>query len=104
MSGKSWRGRALWVLAYSLPVLVLAIFVFFSFAEVSVPYWPGDETLELDDHLHSVESFPLSYSDGAQVGRRIPGFTLELLQGRVVTSDELVAEGKPTFLFFWATT
>ncbi len=104
MSGKSWRGRALWVLAYSLPVLVLAIFVFFSFAEVSVPYWPGDETLELDDHLHIVESFPLSSSDGAQVGSRIPGFTLELFEGRVVTSDELVAEGKPTFLFFWATT
>ncbi len=104
MSGKSWRGRALLVLAYSFPVLALAIFVLFSFGDVSLPFWPSDQTAELDDHLHIVESFPLSSSGGAQVGRRIPSFTLELFQGRTVTSNELMAEGKPTFLFFWATT
>ena len=41
---------------------------------------------------------------GFEVGSRIPDFTLELVDGERVSSESLLAEGKPTFLFFFATT
>ncbi len=41
---------------------------------------------------------------GNKVGYRIPDFTLELVDGEKVSSETLLAEGKPTFLFFFATT
>lgn len=41
---------------------------------------------------------------GHQVGYRIPDFTLELAAGGVVTAADLTAAGRPTFLFFFATT
>ena len=41
---------------------------------------------------------------GHQIGYPIPDFTLELADGSAVTAAELVAQNRPTFLFFWATT
>ena len=41
---------------------------------------------------------------GNRVGSRIPDFTLELADGATVTSASLVGQGRPTFLFFFATT
>ena len=41
---------------------------------------------------------------GHQVGYRIPDFTLELAAGGTVTAADLTAAGRPTFLFFFATT
>lgn len=41
---------------------------------------------------------------GHQVGNRIPDITLELFGGSTVSTGELVEQGKPTFLFFTATT
>ena len=41
---------------------------------------------------------------GSKVGNRIPDVTLELFDGTTVSTAGLVAEGKPTFLFFFATT
>ena len=41
---------------------------------------------------------------GNRVGNRIPDFTLELVDGATVTSASLVEQGRPTFLFFFATT
>ena len=40
---------------------------------------------------------------GTQVGARVPDFTLKLAGGSQVTSQELLAQHKPTFLFFFAT-
>ena len=55
-----------------------------------------------DVSLPAVES---SLPDaGNKVGFRIPDFTLELVDGETVSSETLLAEGKPTFLFFFATT
>ena len=55
-----------------------------------------------DVSLPAVES---SLPDaGNKVGSRIPDFTLELVDGERVSSESLLAEGKPTFLFFFATT
>ena len=104
MTGKTWRRRTLLVLAYSIPVLALAVYVSFSFAAASIPFWPGDETVEHDEHLLIAESFPLSSSARGQIGGQIPSFTLQLVNEQTVTSDELLTEGKPTFLFFWGAT
>ena len=42
-----------------------------------------------------------SVSVGNRVGSRIPSFTLGLLDGSTVSSDELLNQGRPTFLFFF---
>ena len=41
---------------------------------------------------------------GNRVGNRIPDITLELFGGATVSTSNLVEQGKPTFLFFTATT
>ena len=41
---------------------------------------------------------------GHQVGEYVPEFSLELIDGQTVTATSQVTEGRPTFLFFWATT
>lgn len=41
---------------------------------------------------------------GNKVGNRIPDITLELFGGDTVSTAGLVEQGKPTFLFFTATT
>ena len=42
-----------------------------------------------------------SVSVGNRVGSRVPSFTISLLDGGTVSSDELVNQGRPTFLFFF---
>ena len=49
---------------------------------------------------------PASANDvevGSRAGNRVPQFTMVLADGAIVTSDQLVADGRPVFLFFWAT-
>ena len=41
---------------------------------------------------------------GAEVGDRIPYFTLGLVEGATISSEQLMDHGRPTFLFFFATT
>lgn len=41
---------------------------------------------------------------GAEVGDRIPHFTLGLVDGVTISSEQLMDDGRPTFLFFFATT
>ena len=61
-----------------------------------------NRVVSADVSLPAVES---SLPDaGNKVGYRIPDFTLELVDGEKVSSETLLAEGKPTFLFFFATT
>ncbi len=40
---------------------------------------------------------------GNKLGERVPDFSIMLSDGSVVRSSEILAEGKPVFLFFWAT-
>ena len=40
---------------------------------------------------------------GNAVGQRVPDFGIELTGGETVTAEQLLAEGQPTFLFFFAT-
>ncbi len=61
-----------------------------------------NRVVSADVSLPAVES---SLPDaGNKVGYRIPDFTLELVDGETVSLETLLAEGKPTFLFFFATT
>lgn len=39
---------------------------------------------------------------GTKVGNRIPDFALDLVDGTTVTSDDLIKQNRPTFLFFFA--
>ena len=41
---------------------------------------------------------------GYQVGKYVPEFSPELIDSQTITATSLVTEGRPTFLFFWATT
>ena len=61
-----------------------------------------NRVVSADVSLPAVE--PSLPDAGNKVGYRIPDFTLELVDGEKVTSEALLAEGKPTFLFFFATT
>ena len=40
---------------------------------------------------------------GTKVGERLPEFSMRLTDGRLLTSEDLVTEGKPVFLYFFAT-
>jgi hypothetical protein len=50
-----------------------------------------------------VESGPASYVIGNKVGERIPDFAITLVDGSTVTSGEILAQERPTFLFFFET-
>ena len=39
---------------------------------------------------------------GSKVGNRIPDFTLQLVHDSTITSDVLLSQNQPTFLFFFA--
>ena len=49
------------------------------------------------------KSIPVSTTIGNNVGERIPDFAITLIDGRTVTSADLLAERQPTFLFFFET-
>ena len=52
-----------------------------------------------------VHGLPLGDPEvGHQVGNLVPDFTLALADGSTVTATQLVEEGRPAFLFFFATT
>jgi hypothetical protein len=40
---------------------------------------------------------------GSKVGQRIPDIAINLIDGSIVESSDLIASGQPTFLFFFAT-
>jgi hypothetical protein len=45
----------------------------------------------------------LTPATGARVGNRVPEFAINLADGSTVTSVELLAQGRPSFLYFFAT-
>ena len=46
---------------------------------------------------------PINAETGIAVGDKIPDFDIQLNNGNIVSAANLVAEGKPTFYFFFAT-
>jgi hypothetical protein len=53
--------------------------------------------------ISSSDSDGNSVKIGSKVGERIPDISITLIDGSTVKSSELIASGKPTFLFFFAT-
>ena len=49
------------------------------------------------------QSKATSVTTGINVGDRLPEFSIRLTDGNTVTSARLVTEGKPVFLYFFAT-
>lgn len=102
MPGKVWTGRILPALGLLVALAGLGVSIYRSAGldaepAVSGPPAGGVQLTGAD--------FPAAVAElGAEVGYRIPDFTLELADGSRVTAAELVARGQPTFLFFWATT
>ena len=102
MTGKLFTGRLLPALGLLIALAGLGVSIYLSMDKSRVPADAGPVPAAVP--LTAVD-FPAAIpAPGHQVGNRIPDFTLELADGRAVAAAELVEQGKPTFLFFWATT
>ena len=102
MPGKVWAGRILPVLGLLVALVGLGVSIYRS---VGPDAEPAAGTQPAAGIRLTGADFPAAVAEpGSEVGYRIPDFTLELADGSRVTAAELVARGKPTFLFFWATT
>ena len=102
MTGKLFTGRLLPALGLLIALAGLGVSIYLS----------TNKSPESTDGGPAPAAAPLTASDfpaagpepGHRVGNRIPDFTLELADGRAVAAADLIAAGRPTFLFFWATT
>jgi len=103
MNKKGWIGKALLGLAIFLPVAGLAVSVYLSSGNQSPSNSPSTETPAAEEYVLTAADFPEVQDTGNQVGYRIPDVTMELYDGTTVTSASLVEQGRPTYLFFWAT-
>ena len=103
MNQKGWIGKALLGLAILLPVAGFAASVYLSSGGQSLSFFPSTETPAADEYVLTAADFPEVLDTGNQVGYRMPDVTLELYDGTTVTSASLVEQGRPTYLFFWAT-
>ena len=103
MNKKGWIGKVLLGLAILLPVAGFAASVYLFSGDRSPSFFPSSETPAADDYVLTAADFPEVQDTGNQVGYRIPDFTMELYDGTNVTSASLVEQGRPTYLFFWAT-
>ena len=66
---------------------------------------PASSTSQGPDTEQLVHGLPIGDPEvGHQVGNLVPDFTLALADGSTVTSAQLIEEGRPAFLFFFATT
>ena len=102
MTGKLFTGRLLPALGLLIALAGLGVSIYLSMDKSPVPGDAGP--VPAADPLTAAD-FPAALPEpGHQVGNRIPAFTLELADGRAVAAADLIAAGRPTFLFFWATT
>ena len=89
----SWARLAVLILATAIFVVLVAA----CSSEPSPAADSNDEVL--------VHGLPLDGpAEGYDVGQRTPAFTLRLANDSTLTSAEIIESGRPTFLFFWATT
>ena len=115
MNGNLWSSRILPALGLLIALAGLGVSVYLS---VSQPGEPADGAATNPAAAGAATNpaaagviltgadFPAAaaVAPGHQIGYRIPDFALELADGGAVTAADLVAQGQPTFLFFWATT
>ena len=101
MNKGGWVGKVLLVLAVLAPALGLALSIYLSRTDQAPEAFSSGQ--DGAEYVLTSADFPEVSEIGNQVGDRMPDFTLELADGGTVTAAGLVAEGQPTFLFFWAT-
>ena len=60
---------------------------------------------ESNPTVETIHDLPVQGSaEGHEVGQQSPEFTLRLANGETLTLTQIRDSGRPTFLFFWATT
>lgn len=102
MTGKLFTGRLLPALGLLIALAGLGVSIYLSMDKSAEPADGGPVPAAIP---LTAADFPAAGPEpGHQVGNRIPDFTLELADGRTVAAADLVEQGQPTFLFFWATT
>ena len=103
MTGREWPGKALLGMAYATPVLALVIYISLALFDVPVPLGFGGAADEHAEHIHEGQEIQ-SQASGAGIGTMAPNFEIMLVNGATLTLQDLLESGRPTFLYFWATT
>ncbi len=109
MTSSGLLGRVLLILAYSTPVLGVALYIAVALVEIPIPFLGQAETSlahdHSDDHLfHEGPGARAEAGPGTRVGSYAPYFEIELEDGSLVTLTDLIEAEKPAFLYFWTTT
>ncbi len=115
MNGNLWTSRILPALGLLIALAGLGVSVYLAVSQPGEPAAgaaTNPATADAADKpaagvVLTGADFPAAaaaVAPGHQVGYRIPDFALELADGGAVTAADLIAQSKPTFLFFWATT
>ena len=107
MESNGWLGKGLLALGVLVAVAGLAVSIYLSASGKSLEVFSDEAGTAGAEYVLTAADFPQASDTGNgtgnQVGYKIPDFTLELVDGSTVTSADLVASGRPTYLFFWAT-
>ncbi len=103
MARIGWIGKILLGLGIALPLVGFAVSAYLASTGSSLSIFSSSDLPEEEAYILTAEDFPEPSQTGNQVGYRVPYFTLELEDGSTTTSAELLEQGRPTFLFFWAT-
>lgn len=105
MNGNLWSSRILPALGLLIALAGLGVSVYLSVSQPREPAAGAAANPAAAGDILTGADFPAADAEpGHQIGYRVPDFALELADGGAVTAADLVAQGKPTFLFFWATT
>jgi len=103
MTRIGWLGKILLGLGIGVPLVGFAVSAYLASTDNSLSIFSSGDLPEEEAYILTAEDFPEPSLTGNQVGQRVPDFTLELEDGSTTTSAELLEQGRPTFLFFWAT-
>ena len=104
MNRNGWIGKVLLVFAVLVPIGGMALSIYLPASGASWSLSGEKQTGGESANVLTTDDFPTADADiGNQIGDQISEFSLELADGSTVTSAGLVAEGRPTYLFFWAT-
>ena len=103
MNRNGWIGKVLLALAILVPLLGMAASIYAARSDRSLAIFSSNDNSQEEAYFLTAADFPESLETGNKVGDRVPDFNLELADGSSVTSASMVASGRPTYLFFWAT-
>ena len=93
------RAKGLWALVLALVAVVGA-----ACGAAATPTPTPQATSDEGSSASAPPAAPAqTVSVGYNEGQMIPDFSIQLTDGRTVTRDQLLAQGRPAFLFFYAT-